>query len=179
MSKRWYVIQSYAGYEKYVKNKIEEKIKLHGLEDFFGRILVPTEEVIEMKKGQKRRSERKYFPGYILIEMRMEEQSWQLVRSTPRVSRFVGISSDCPTPINKQEAEKILLSIKNGASSLPRPSKTFQAGQVVRVLEGPFTDFTGVVEDVNYDKARLHIAVSIFGRATPVELEFSQVEKDI
>jgi transcriptional antiterminator NusG len=179
MLKRWYVIQSYSGYEKYVKNKIEEQIKLHGLEDLFGRILVPTENVIEMKKGQKRRSERKYFPGYVLVEMIMEEESWQLVRSIPRVSRFVGISSDSPTPIKNREAEKILLSMESGASSLPKPSKTFQVGQVVRVLEGPFTDFTGVVEDINYHKSRLHVAVSIFGRSTPVELEFSQVEKDI
>ena len=179
MAKRWYVIQAHSGYEKRVKTQLEERIKLHGLEDLFGQILVPTEEVVEMKAGQKRKSERKYFPGYVLIEMEMNEECWQLVKHIPRVSRFVGIKSDRPMPITEAEAEKILGSMKTGESSIPKPRKLFQVGQVVRVLDGPFTDFTGVVEEINNDKSRLHVAVSIFGRLTPVELEFSQVEKDV
>lgn len=179
MAKRWYVVQAYSGYEKRVKNQIEERIKLHGLEDLFGQVLVPTEEVIEMKAGQKRKSERKYFPGYVLVEMEMNEESWQLVKHVPRVSRFVGVKSDRPMPITKAEAERILGSMKTGETSTPKPRQLFQVGQVVRVLDGPFTDFTGVVEEINYDKSRLHVGVSIFGRLTPVELEFSQVEKDV
>ncbi|WP_119329029.1 transcription termination/antitermination protein NusG [Cysteiniphilum halobium] len=177
--KRWYVIQAYSGYEKRVKSQIEEKIKLEGLERFFGKILVPTEEVVEMKAGQKRKSERKFFPGYVLIQMEMDEAAWQLVRRTPRVSGFVGGTSERPMPITNAEAERILGSLKMGADkTAPKPRTTFQVGQVVRVLDGPFADFTGVVEEINYEKSRVHVAVSIFGRSTPVELEFSQVEKD-
>jgi transcriptional antiterminator NusG len=179
MAKRWYVIQAHSGYEKRVKTQLKERINFHKLEDLFGQILVPTEEVIEMKAGQKRKSERKYFPGYVLIQMEMNEESWQLVKHIPRVSRFVGIKNDQPIPITEAEAEKILGSMKVGESSTPKPGKIFQVGQVVRVLDGPFTDFTGVVEEINNDKSRLHVAVSIFGRLTPVELEFSQVEKDV
>ncbi|WP_116963634.1 transcription termination/antitermination protein NusG [Fastidiosibacter lacustris] len=177
--KRWYVIQAYSGYEKRVKAQIEERIKLEGLDHFFGKILVPTEEVVEMKAGQKRKSERKFFPGYVLIQMEMSEQAWQLVRRTPRVSGFIGGTSERPMPISDKEAERILGSLKVGADkTAPKPRTTFQVGQVVRVLEGPFADFTGVVEEINYEKSRVHVAVSIFGRPTPVELEFSQVEKD-
>ncbi|GGG04203.1 MULTISPECIES: transcription termination/antitermination protein NusG [Cysteiniphilum] len=177
--KRWYVIQAYSGYEKRVKTQIEEKIKLEGLEHFFGKILVPTEEVVEMKAGQKRKSERKFFPGYVLIQMEMDEAAWQLVRRIPRVSGFVGGTSERPMPITNAEAERILGSLKTGADkTAPKPRTTFQVGQVVRVLDGPFADFTGVVEEINYEKSRVHVAVSIFGRSTPVELEFSQVEKD-
>lgn len=177
--KRWYVIQAYSGYEKRVKSQIEEKIKLEGLEYFFGKILVPTEEIVEMKGGQKRKSERKFFPGYVLIQMELDEAAWQLVRRTPRVSGFVGGTSDRPMPISDAEAEKILESLQTGADkTAPKPRTTFQVGQVVRVLDGPFVDFTGVVEEINYEKSRVHVAVSIFGRSTPVELEFSQVEKD-
>ena len=179
MAKLWYVIQAHSGYEKRVKNQLEERIKLHNLADLFGQILVPTEEVVEMKAGQKRKSERKHFPGYVLIEMEMNEETWQLVKNIPRVSRFVGVKGDKPSSITKIEAKKILGSMKMGESRLPKPRKLFQVGQVVRVLDGPFTDFTGVVEEINNDKSRLHVAVSIFGRLTPVELEFSQVEKDI
>lgn len=179
MAKRWYVIQAYSGYEKRVKNQIEERVKLHDLENLFGQILVPTEEVVEIKAGQKRKSERKYFPGYVLIEMEMNEESWQLVKHIPRVSRFVGVKSDRPMPITEAEAAKILDSMKTGEASVPKPRKLFQVGEVVRVLDGPFADFTGVVEEINNDKSRLHVAVSIFGRLTPVELEFSQVEKDV
>ncbi|WP_119344120.1 transcription termination/antitermination protein NusG [Facilibium subflavum] len=177
--KRWYVIQAYSGYEKRVKNQLEERIKLEGLEDAFGEILVPTEEVVEMKGGQKRKSERKYFPGYVLIQMEMNEEAWQLVRRIPRVSGFVGGTSERPMPISNKEAERILGTVKGGENASPKPRTTFQVGQIVRVLDGPFADFTGVVEEINYEKSRLHVAVSIFGRSTPVELEFSQVEKDV
>ncbi|WP_395946125.1 transcription termination/antitermination protein NusG [Caedibacter taeniospiralis] len=177
--KRWYVVQAYSGYEKRVKTQIEEKIKLEGLEQYFGKILVPTEEVVEMKAGQKRKSERKFFPGYVLIQMEMDEAAWQLVRRIPRVSGFVGGTSERPMPISNTEAERILGSLETGAEkTAPKPRTTFQVGQVVRVLNGPFADFTGVVEEINYEKSRVHVAVSIFGRSTPVELEFSQVEKD-
>ncbi|MFZ9034721.1 MAG: transcription termination/antitermination protein NusG [Francisellaceae bacterium] len=177
-NKRWYVIQAYSGFEKRVKTQIEERIKLAGLESYFGDILVPTEEVVEMKGGQKRKSERKFFPGYVLINMVMNEDTWQLVRRVPRVSGFIGGSSDKPAPISSKEAERILGSVKTTEGGSPRPRTTFQVGQVVRVLDGPFADFTGVVEEINYEKSRLQVAVSIFGRSTPVELEFSQVEKD-
>ena len=177
--KRWYVIQAYSGYEKRIKSQIEEKIKLEGLEHYFGKILVPTEEVVEMKAGQKRKSERKFFPGYVLIQMEMDEAAWQLVRRIPRVSGFIGGTSERPLPISNVEAGRILESLKTGADkTAPKPRTTFQVGQVVRVLDGPFADFTGVVEEINYEKSRVHVAVSIFGRSTPVELEFSQVEKD-
>lgn len=176
--KCWYVIQAYSGYEKRVKKQIEERIKLAGLQDIFGEILVPTEEVVEMKSGQKRKSKRKFFPGYVLIQMQMTEIAWQLVRRIPRVSGFVGGTSEKPLPFSQKEADRILRVIKTDDSAAPRPRTTFQVGQVVRVLQGPFSDFTGTVEDINYDKSRVQVAVSIFGRSTPVELEFSQVEKD-
>ncbi|MCF6776671.1 transcription termination/antitermination protein NusG [Thiotrichales bacterium 19X7-9] len=180
MAFKWYVIQAYSGYEKRVKLQLEEQIKLAALEDFFGQILVPTEEVVEMKQGQKRKSERKFFPGYVLIQMEMNEQTWQLVRRVPRVSGFIGGKSDKPAPISDREAEAILNAVEESSKEegKPKPRTVFQAGEVVRVLEGPFADFTGVVEEVNYEKSRLQVAVSIFGRSTPVELEFSQVEKE-
>lgn len=177
ISKRWYVIQAYSGYEKRVKSQIEERIELAGLADFFGEILVPTEEVVEMKSGQKRRSERKFFPGYVLIQMDMNEETWQLIRRVPRVSGFIGGTSEKPTPISNQEVDRILNSLKQGSETM-KPRTLFDVGEVVRVLDGPFADFTGIVEDVNYEKSRVQVAVSIFGRSTPVELEFSQVEKD-
>ena len=177
MSFHWYVIQAYSGYEKRVKAQIEEKVELEGLSDFFGDILVPTEEVVEMKAGQKRKSERKFFPGYVLVNMEMNEDTWQLIRRTPRVTGFIGGTSEKPAPISNAEAERILSALKTGEDK-PKPRTTFNVGQVVRVLEGPFADFTGVVEDINYPKSRLQVAVSIFGRSTPVELEFSQVSKD-
>ncbi|MCF6767367.1 transcription termination/antitermination protein NusG [Thiotrichales bacterium 19S11-10] len=178
MAFKWYVIQAYSGYEKRVKLQLEEQIKLAALEDSFGDILVPTEEVVEMKQGQKRKSERKFFPGYVLIQMEMNDETWQLVRRVPRVSGFVGGKSDRPAPISDKEAEAILSSIKGKEEGQYKPRTTFQVGEVVRVLEGPFAEFTGVVEEVNYEKSRLQVAVSIFGRSTPVELEFSQVEKE-
>jgi transcription termination/antitermination protein NusG len=177
MSKRWYVIQAYSGYEKRVKAQIEERIDLAGLKDFFGDILVPTEEVVEMKSGQKRRSERKFFPGYVLINMDMNEETWQLIRRVPRVSGFIGGTTEKPTPISEVEVNRIMDSLKSD-SEQTKPRTFHEVGSVVRVLDGPFKDFTGVVEEVNYEKSRVQVAVSIFGRSTPVELEFSQIEKD-
>lgn len=177
--KHWYVIQAYSGYEKRVKSQLEQAIKLSSLDHLFGDILVPTEEVVEMKAGQKKISERKFYPGYVLIQMKMNEAAWQLVRRIPRVSRFVGGTSERPLPISQKESDRIMGTIMSDNSVAPKPRITFQVGQVVRVLEGPFSDFTGTVEDINYEKSRVQVAVSIFGRSTPVELEFSQVEKDV
>lgn len=174
--KRWYVVQAFSGYEARVQKALLERIKLHNLEDYFGDILVPTEEVVEMKAGQKRRSERKFFPGYVLVKMAMTDETWHLVCKTPRVSGFIGGTSDKPAPISEQEAQKILQQVEQGADR-PRPKIIFEPGEVVRVVDGPFTDFNGVVEEVDYEKSRLKVAVLIFGRSTPVELEFSQVEK--
>lgn len=177
--KHWYVIQVYSGYEKRVKAQIEEQIKAyaHG-DELFGEILVPAEEVVEIKGGQKRKSERKFFPGYVLVQMEMSEDAWQLVRRVPRVIGFIGGTSERPMAITKKEAERVLTSLKKVQVDFPRPRTTFLVGQVVRVLEGPFSDFTGVVEEINYEKSRLRVAVSIFSRSTPIELEFCQVEKD-
>lgn len=176
MAKRWYVVHAYSGYEKYVKRTLEERIKQHSLEDVFGDILVPTEEVVEMKSGQKRKSERKFFPGYVLVNMEMNEDTWYLVKDCPKVMGFIGGTADKPAPISDKEAAAILSRIEEGVEK-PRPRRLFEPGEVVRVNDGPFSDFSGVVEEVNYDKNRLQVAVSIFGRSTPVELEFSQVEK--
>ena len=176
MTKRWYVVHAYSGYEKHVKRSLEERISLANLEDKFGEILVPTEEVVEMKSGQKRRSERKFFPGYVLISMDMDEESWHLVKDCPKVMGFIGGRADKPAPITEKEANAILQRIEEGVEA-PKPKRLFEAGEVVRVTDGPFADFSGVVENVNYEKSRLQVAVLIFGRSTPVELEFSQVEK--
>ncbi len=176
MAKRWYVVHAYSGFEKYVKRTLEERIKQHSLEDVFGDILVPTEEVVEMKSGQKRKSERKFFPGYVLVNMEMNEDTWYLVKDCPKVMGFIGGTADKPAPISDKEAAAILSRIEEGVEK-PRPRRLFEPGEVVRVNDGPFSDFSGVVEEVNYDKNRLQVAVSIFGRSTPVELEFSQVEK--
>jgi len=174
--KRWYVVQAYSGYEARVRKTLLERIKLYDLEEMFAEVLVPTEEVVEMKAGQKRRSERKFFPGYVLVKMVMNEETWHLVRKTPRVLGFIGGTSDKPAPISELEAEKILQQMEQGADK-PRPKIIFEPGEVVRVIDGPFADFNGVVEEVNYEKNRLRVAVLIFGRSTPVELEFGQVEK--
>ena len=176
MAKRWYVVHAYSGYEKQVKRTLEERIKLESLEEVFGDILVPTGEVVEMKSGQKRRSERKFFPGYVLVNMEMNEDTWYLVKDCPKVMGFIGGTADKPAPITDREAATILSRIEDGVEK-PRPRRLFEPGEVVRVNDGPFADFSGVVEEVNYDKSRLQVAVSIFGRSTPVELEFSQVEK--
>ncbi|AUD78051.1 transcription termination/antitermination protein NusG [Kangiella profundi] len=176
MALRWYVVQAFSGYENKVKTMLEERIQLSGLEDKFGEILVPTEEVVEMRAGQKRRSERKFFPGYVLVQMEMDEESWQVVRNTPRVMGFIGGTSDRPAPISEKEANAILNRIEDSGDK-PKPKVLFEPGEMVRVTDGPFADFNGVVESVNYEKSRLQVSVSIFGRSTPVELEFSQVEK--
>lgn len=177
MAKRWYVVHAYSGFEKQVMRSLKERVKLYGMEERFGEILVPTEEVVEIKNGQKRRSERKFFPGYVLVEMEMEEDSWHLIKDTPRVLGFIGGTADKPQPITKKEADTILQRVQEGGDK-PRPKTLFEPGEMVRVIDGPFADFNGVVEEVNYEKSRLQVAVMIFGRSTPVELEFSQVEKD-
>lgn len=176
MALRWYVVQAFSGYEKKVKGMLEERIALAGLEESFGEVLVPTEEVVEMRAGQKRRSERKFFPGYVLVFMDMNEETWQVVRNTPRVMGFIGGTSDRPAPISEKEANAILNRIEDSGDK-PKPKTLFEPGEMVRVCEGPFADFNGVVESVNYEKSRLQVSVSIFGRSTPVELEFGQVEK--
>jgi len=173
---RWYVVHAYSGFENQVKRSLQERIKRYGMEDKFGEILVPTEEVVEMKEGQKRRSERKFFPGYVLVQMEMDDDTWHLVKDAPKVMGFIGGSSDRPAPISDREADAILQRIQEGVEK-PRPKVLFEPGEVVRVTDGPFNDFNGVVEEVNYEKSRLLVAVQIFGRSTPVELEFHQVEK--
>lgn len=176
MAKRWYVVHAYSGFENQVKRSLIDHIARSGLEEKFGEILVPTEEVVEMRDGQKRKSERKFFPGYVLVQMEMDEQSWHLVKNVPKVMGFIGGTSDKPAPITDREADVILQRIQDGVEK-PKPKVLFEPGEVVRVTHGPFNDFNGVVEEVNYEKSRLRVAVLIFGRSTPVELEFGQVEK--
>ncbi len=173
---RWYVVHTFSGFEKQVARSLKEHIKNAGMQDKFGEILVPTEEIVEMKKGQKRTSERKFFPGYVLVQMEMDDDTWHLVKSVPKVSGFIGGSGAKPTPISDKEAEAILQQVKEGVEK-PRPKFSFAPGEQVRVIDGPFQDFNGTVEDVNYEKNKLRVSVSIFGRLTPVELDFSQVEK--
>jgi transcription termination/antitermination protein NusG len=174
--KRWYVVQAFSGFEGRVAQSLREHIKIHAMEEHFGEVLVPTEEVVEMRAGQRRKSERKFFPGYVLVQMIMNDESWHLVRSVPRVMGFIGGTSDRPAPITDKEADAILNRLEK-ANEAPRPKTMFEAGEVVRVNEGPFADFNGTVEEVDYDKSRIKVSVSIFGRATPVELEFGQVDK--
>ena len=176
MAKRWYVVHAYSGFEGAVKRSLEERIARAGMQDLFGDILVPTEEVVEMRGGQQRRSERKFFPGYVLVQMEMTDESWHLVKDVPKVMGFIGGTGDRPAPISDREADAILQRVQEGAEK-PRPKVLFEPGEVVRVVDGPFNDFNGVVEEVDYDKSRLKVAVLIFGRSTPVELEFHQVEK--
>jgi transcriptional antiterminator NusG len=176
MARRWYVVHAYSGFEKKVAAALKERIERAGMQDIFGDVLVPTEEVIEMRAGQKRKSERKFFPGYVLVQMELNDESWHLVKETPRVMGFIGGKADKPAPITDAEAELILRRVEVG-SEKPRPKTIFEPGEMIRVVDGPFNDFNGVVEEVNYDKNRLRVAVLIFGRSTPVELDFSQVEK--
>ncbi len=176
MSKRWYVVHVYSGFEKSVQRVLLERIARSGMADKFGQIMVPVEEVVEMKSGQKNVSERKFFPGYVLVEMEMTDETWHLIKSTPKVTGFVGGTATRPTPISEKEVQNILHQIQEGAEK-PKPKVLFEVGEAVRVKEGPFTDFHGTVEDVNYDKNKLRVSVSIFGRSTPVELDFGQVEK--
>lgn len=173
---RWYIVQAYSGKELSVVSGLRERIRINNIGEKFGDIIVPTEEVVEMKGGQKCRSKRKFFPGYVLIQMDMDEQTWHLVRNTPWVMGFVGGTSDKPAPVPDREIEDILYRVHEG-SEKPRPKVLFAPGEVIRVVDGPFADFDGVVDDVNYEKSRLVVSVLIFGRSTPVELEFSQVQK--
>lgn len=176
MAKRWYVVHAYSGFEKSVQRALQERIERAGMQDKFEQILVPVEEVVEMKSGQKSISERKFFPGYVLVQMEMDDETWHLVKNTPKVTGFVGGSAQKPTPITEKEVASLMQQIQDGVEK-PRPKVLFEVGEAVRVKEGPFTDFHGNVEDVNYDKSKLRVSVLIFGRSTPVELEFSQVEK--
>lgn len=176
MSFRWFVVHAYSNYEHKVKLALEEKIELEGLQSFFGKILVPTEEVVEMRMGRQCKSERKFFPGYVLVQMDLTDETWHLVRNTPKVLGFIGGTSDRPAPISDKEANTILNRVEEGVNK-PRPKVLFEPGEVVRVIDGPFKDFNGNIEEVNYEKSRLKVSVLIFGRSTPVELEFGQVEK--
>ncbi|ENX8474306.1 transcription termination/antitermination protein NusG [Neisseria gonorrhoeae] len=176
MSKKWYVVQAYSGFEKNVQRILEERIAREEMGDYFGQILVPVEKVVDIRNGCKTISERKSYPGYVLVEMEMTDDSWHLVKSTPRVSGFIGGRANRPTPISQREAEIILQQVQTGIEK-PKPKVEFEVGQQVRVNEGPFADFNGVVEEVNYERNKLRVSVQIFGRETPVELEFSQVEK--
>ena len=174
--KRWYVIQAFSGFEGRVAATLREYIKQQAMDDLFGEVLVPTEEVVENVAGKRRKSERKFFPGYVLVEMEMNDDTWHLVRSIPRVMGFIGGTPDKPAPISRREADLILNRLEEGQDK-PRPRTMFQPGEEVRVTEGPFADFNGTVEEIDYEKSRIKVSVSIFGRATPVELEFGQVEK--
>jgi len=176
MSKRWYVVHAYSGMEKSVARALQERVDRSGMADRFGRILVPTEEVVEMRNGQRTITERRFFPGYVLVEMVLDDDTWHLVKHTNKVTCFVGGAGNRPSPISDKEVEKIMAQMQEGVEK-PRPKTLFEVGEMVRVKEGPFTDFNGNVEEVNYDKSRLRVSVTIFGRATPVELEFGQVEK--
>ncbi|RLA19119.1 MAG: transcription termination/antitermination protein NusG [Gammaproteobacteria bacterium] len=176
MSLRWFVVQAYSNFENQVKRSLEERISRCGMEDKFGKILVPTEEVVEMRKGEQRRSERKFFPGYVLVQMELTDETWHLVKSAPKVLGFIGGKAGRPAPITDKEADLILDRVEEGVNK-PKPKVLFEVGQVIRVIDGPFNDFSGVVEEVNYEKSKLKVSVLIFGRSTPVELGFGQVEK--
>jgi len=176
MSLRWYVVHAYSGFEAHVKRSLLERIKLHEMEEQFGEVLVPTEEVVEMRDGQKRKSDRKFFPGYVLVQMEMNDDTWHLVKEVPKVLGFIGGMGDCPMPISEKEANEILHRVQEGVEK-PRPKTLFEPGEMVRITEGPFNDFNGVVEEVDYEKSKMRVSVLIFGRSTPVELEFGQVEK--
>ncbi len=175
MAHRWYIVHCYSGFEKKVAQSIQEQAMQQGLEDMFENVLVPSEEVVEMRGGKKVSSERRFFPGYVLVRMDMTDQTWHLVRNTPKVTGFLG-SGQKPTPIPDHEAERVMSQVQEGVER-PRPSITYEIGETVRVADGPFTSFNGTVQEVDEERARLKVAVSIFGRATPVELEYTQVEK--
>ena len=176
MALQWYVVHAYSNFEHKVKESLVERVRRAGMQDKFGEVLVPTEEVVEMREGQRRKSERKFFPGYVLVQMEMDDETWHLVKEVPKVLGFIGGSSDKPAPITDKEAQSILNRVQEGVDK-PRPKILFEPGEVVRVTEGPFNDFSGVVENVNYEKSKVRVAVQILGRSTPVELDFSQVEK--
>jgi transcription termination/antitermination protein NusG len=176
MAMQWYVVHAYSGFEKSVMRALKERIERAGMQDSFGDILVPVEEVVEMKGGQKRTTERKFYPGYVLVQMEMNDDSWHLVKSTPKVTGFVGGTANKPAPITPKEVDAILHQVQEGVEK-PKHKITFEIGELVRVIDGPFNEFNGCVEDVNYEKNKLRVSVTIFGRATPVELDFSQIEK--
>lgn len=176
MAKKWYIVHTYSGFENKVRESLKERVKTHGLEEYFGNIIVPMEKVVEMVKGQRRESTRKFYPGYILVEMEMNDQTWHLVKNTAKVTGFVGGTETNPTPITDEEAERIMAQMAEGAKQ-PRPKYSFREGDEVRVIDGPFNNFNGTVEEVHPDKGKLRVLISIFGRATPVELEFVQVSK--
>lgn len=175
-NKKWYVVQTYSTFEKRVQQNIKEKAEREGLSDQIGEVLIPVEEVVEMRAGQKRTSERKFFPGYVLVNMEVNDHTWHMINSLPKVSGFIGGKRGEPVPLTTREADKILQRMTDSLDA-PKPKFTFAPGEVVRVIDGPFADFSGMVEDVNFEKSRLHVSVSIFGRSTPVELGFDQVEK--
>ena len=176
MTMEWYVIHAYSGYEKKVREAIMERIERFSLEDNFGEIMVPSEEVVELRGGQEKRIQRKFFPGYVLVKMELNDSTWHLVKDTPKVMGFIGGSKDKPIPISEEEAKGIMQQLENGAE-VTKPKITFEPGEMVRVIDGPFNDFSGVVEEVNYEKSKVRVAVLIFGRSTPVELSFNQIEK--
>lgn len=174
--KRWYVVHAFSGFEKSVQKALIERIARSDVAEKFGQVLVPVEEVVEIRNGQKSTSERKFFPGYVLVEMEMTDETWHLVKSTPKVTGFIGGTATRPAPISQKEVDNILNQVQTGGEK-PKPKVLFEVGEAVRVKDGPFTDFMGNVEDVNYEKSKLHVSVMIFGRSTPVELDFGQVEK--
>ncbi len=176
MAMRWYVVHAFSGFENQVKRSLEERISRKGVENLFEQILIPTEEVVEVRDGQKRKSDRKFFPGYVLVQMELNDESWHLVKEVPRVLGFIGGTGDRPMPISEKEAQAILNRVEEGAEK-PRPKVLFDVGELIRITDGPFNDFNGVVEEIDYDKSRLRVEVTIFGRSTPVDLEFSQIEK--
>lgn len=176
MAKEWYVIHAYSGYENKVRDALLERINRFEMEEAFGEIIVPAEEVIELRAGQERRKQRKFFPGYVLVNMELNDDTWHLVKDTPRVMGFIGGTKEKPSPISQKEADNIMRQLETGTETL-KPSIVFEPGEMVRVIEGPFNDFSGVVEEVNYEKSKVRVAVLIFGRSTGVELEFTQVEK--
>ncbi|MCY0966842.1 transcription termination/antitermination protein NusG [Parathalassolituus penaei] len=178
MAMRWYVVHAYSGFEKRVQSSLKERIERLGMQEQFGEVLVPTEEVVEVRDGKKRKSQRRFYPGYVLVQMEMNDETWHLVKQTDRVMGFIGGTADKPAPITQKEADAILRRVKEGADR-PTHKTIYEPGEVVRVIEGPFADFNGVVESVDYDKSRVQVAVTIFGRSTPVELEFTQVEKAV
>ena len=176
MAKKWYVVHAYSGFEKNVQKTLKERIEREGMQDYFGQILVPVEEVVDIKNGKRTLSERKFFPGYVLAEMEMTDDSWHLVKSTPRVTGFIGGTANRPLPITQREVDSIMQQIQTGGEK-PKPKVQFEVGQRIRVNEGPFADFNGVVDEVNYERNKLKVSEQIFGRETPVELEFMQGEK--
>ena len=176
MSMEWYVIHAYSGYENKVRDSLLERIERFNMNDSFGDIMVPSEEVVELRGGQERRIQRKFFPGYVLVNMDLNDSTWHLVKDTPRVMGFIGGTKNKPTPISEEEAKGIMQQLEHGAE-VSKPKVTFEPGEMVRVIDGPFNDFSGAVEEVNYEKNKVRVAVLIFGRSTPVELEFTQIEK--